>query len=740
MSSPGQIASPPARQARPRLPVHPFSLLLGLAGIVLFVWACATPRLRTVEGAFSGPFCLALSVAAALLLLACAWNERFRIPGLWLALAMAGQAAALQLVDAGPRLHYQHYRPLSILIAQTHPLLLLALLAQAALVTFGLRKHWPALSGWIGRNFRTWQILAAGLIFVLSAATVSRDVKLYLAELVLAALVQTVNLANIILAGLTLRPTALEWLKPRLQKFFGPPQAVSPGFDRFALIAAGWTVLLAAALSFFSYQRHPHIADEVVYLHHARYLAAGMLAMPAPPVPAAFELDLMDYHDGRWFCPVPPAWPAVLALAVLAGVPWLANPLLAGFNVLLAYTLIRELYDRPTARLATLLLAASPWQTFMAMNFMTHTLTLTCALLGALGVARASSTGRLRWACLAGIAAGLVGLIRPLEGLAVAGLLGLWALGVGGRRLKPLSLAAFALAALATGAAVLPYNRLLTGNPARFPIVAYTDKLYGQKSNAYGFGPERGLGWPIDPFPGHGPLDALINADLNAFSINIELFGWSTGSLLLAALPLLLGKLRRPDRLMLAVIAAIFVLHFFYWFSGGPDFGARYWFLMLVPCVALAASGLRLLEATTGSTAPSAFTPAVLALCLLALVNYFPWRAVDKYYQYLDMRPDIPRLAAHHSFGASLVLVRGDRHPDYASAAVYNPIDLQAPAPIYAWDRSPQVRAQILRAYPGRPVWLLDGPSITGGPFRVAAGPLTPAALLQQGAAAGGSR
>jgi hypothetical protein len=94
------------------------------------------------------------------------------------------------------------------------------------------------------------------------------------------------------------------------------------------------------------------------------------------------------------------------------------------------------------------------------------------------------------------------------------------------------------------------------------------------------------------------------------------------------------------------------------------------------------------------------------------------------------MEPGVERLAREHGFGASLVLVRGRRHPDYASAATYNPLDLRAPEPIYAWDRGPEARAEVLRAYPDRQVWIVGGPTVTGRGFQVLAGPLSPDAAL----------
>src|SRR4029077_9687084 len=167
---------------------------------------------------------------------------------------------------------------------------------------------------------------------------------------------------------------------------------------------------------------------------------------------------------------------------------------------------------------------------------------------------------------------------------------------------------------------------ILTGNPTVFPINAYLDKYYGPNRNALGFGPERGLGWAIDPYPGHSPIESLINANLNISSINVELFGWSTGSLLFIALILFSGTMRRSDYLMLAVIVAVVGTYSFYWFSGGPDFGARYWYLILVPCIALTVSGIRFLENVFEGTkdfkaSDTRVLAAVASMCVLTILN-----------------------------------------------------------------------------------------------------------------------
>jgi hypothetical protein len=181
---------------------------------------------------------------------------------------------------------------------------------------------------------------------------------------------------------------------------------------------------------------------------------------------------------------------------------------------------------------------------------------------------------------------------------------------------------------------------------------------------------------------------------------------------------------------MLAAIALVVFAHSFYWFSGGPDFGARYWYLILLPCVVLSVRGLQRLAREDAGLGETRVLAATLALVFTSLTVFFPWRILDKYHHYRGMRPDVRELAREHELGRSLVLVRGHRHPDYASAAIYNPTDLEADAPIYAWARSPELRDRLLEHYADREVWILDGPSVTGRGYEIVAGPL-PAAEVE---------
>jgi predicted secreted protein len=709
-------------------PAARFMLAAGAASVA--AWSVSSQVFRNPDHTLASTSAFPLALAAALGALGISVGTRWLRVGAWTSLLIASQGAALQLIDAPNAVVYQHYRLGEAFDAGAVAIPVLILLLQAVVVLRTCASWTASLSAWWRDALPPWARAILVLVFVLTSAALSRAPVTYLEELVVASLVQLVALLNTLCIARAL-PDDVGGSFNRLLRPRGTPERDYRAVEPFSVALAVWVFAISALLAVAVYERHPHVPDEVVYLLQARYLAHGMLTLPLPPVPEAFNLDLMYSDATRWFSPVPPGWPFALAIGAWLGTPWLVNPFIGAICVLLANGVLAELYPARTRRTALLLLAASPWFLFMSMNFMTHQLTLAAALGAALAVARARRRPKERASRMfvGGLCIGIVSLIRPLEGLGVALLLGLWSLPMRGGLFRFASSAWLVAGSAVTGLLVRPYNALMTGDPSKFPIMAYIDKYYAKGANDLGFGPNRGLSWAgLDPFPGHGARDVVVNANLNLFSINTDLFGWALGSLGVVAFLLVSRRMRREDWYMATVIAVIAGLHSFYWFSGGPDFAARYWYLVLIPCVALSVRGIEELSGSAAGhvpDAPARATTTLLLVTVVAMLTFVPWRAISKYHHYRNMRPDVRELAQTRHFGRSLVLVRGNRHPDYSSAAIYNPLDLRADAPIYVWDTTREVRSRVLAEYPGRPVWVVNGTTITHGRFEVVAGPLT---------------
>src|SRR6185369_7140617 len=109
------------------------------SGVSIAVLVLAWHYCRTAEGTLSAYFPAGIALTAAIVLMAWTVSTRWGGAGSWLALALCGQAAALQLIDAGVLIHYQHYRlPAD---AAAHPVLRWALAAvtlQSLLAAAGL--------------------------------------------------------------------------------------------------------------------------------------------------------------------------------------------------------------------------------------------------------------------------------------------------------------------------------------------------------------------------------------------------------------------------------------------------------------------------------------------------------------------------------------------------------------------------------------------------------------------------
>lgn len=693
---------------------------------------------RTLEAFWAG----ALGVAS--LALGIGWVRGWRRA----ALRCAGLALALaaQLTVTQPA--WLQFVELRLWRLAEDPLL------DAAWGVVGLQLAWAgrtaalhrARAAELLRPLRRPAVLVPGaLLFLLCAAhatrvfeaetqrVAARAVGLYLLQLPVVGALLAANVVHLAAIGAALPAEPLGRARRALSRVLSLPGGELPptALDRaLPWLLAGCAAAASAALCWLALDRVPHVPDGVPYLFQARCLAALRLGAELPPVPEAFEVYLIDRVGERLVGVTNPGWPAVLALGSLVRAEWLVNPLLAGVAVLCAHALVRRIADRGTAHGVSLLLATSPWLLWVSASFMTHATTLALLCAGWLAVRSERALGALA----GGVAMGLVCCVRPLDGLLAGTLTGVWILGLGGRRVPLACIPLYALGCAGGAALLLLYNRGVAGDPLVFPINAYLDRIWYPGANRLGFGPDVGnpKGWSAqDPLPGHGPWDVLLNTNQNLYNLNFELLGWGTGSLAFAALHVLLGRRSRQDRAALAFLGTLAIFYSTYWFSGGSDYGARYWYPMLLPLVWLTWRGLGTLAALAEERVEhGAARVWVLAgvQIALSLALFVPWRAAAKYADYRGFHGDFRALARSPSARGALVLVEVSDASEYGLAFLENDPRWGPDSPVFAWARNAETERRLREAWPDRPVLRARGRSVTGGRIAVERAPAPPAA------------
>ena len=502
----------------------------------------------------------------------------------------------------------------------------------------------------------------------------------------------------------------------------------------------------AAWVSTTVFDRLPHTEDEVAYLFQARTIAAGQLVARAPAYPEFFEIPFVMIHRGWWMGKYLPGYPAALALGVLAGQPWLLNPVVGALSVGLVYLAGRRLYGAPTGLLAAALTAASPFFLLQAGSFMSHVVCLCWALAFLLLFERARQAdglSALGMGGLAGVTLGMLFLARPLTAVAVGLPYALWA-GVEivrwPRRL-PVYLVMLLLSAYAV-IGMFAYNRLTTGDPL---LSAY--EVYWPFDRV-------GFGEGIGTNGRHTLQDGRLNTELHLKSLKGYLFGWPWQlSLVPAALGAafaaarlawhggrwLVGALRRAKRgrggqevgatgardlgacpppeawdlLHVGVVVSLVLAHAAYWY-GQQVYGPRYYFEALGALTLLSARGLLQLAelaawplrwVARGRWRPRVWTTtavllAVGVLTLHSFGNFAP-REFRLFTGWYNVRDDDLRRVRAAGLEHAVVFIARDNWTQYAPFFSEFAPRLDADV-VYAADLGDERNRDLMALYPGR--------------------------------------
>ena len=306
----------------------------------------------------------------------------------------------------------------------------------------------------------------------------------------------------------------------------------------------------------------PTSVDEMVQLLHAGSLAGGRLARPLGGLEAAWAVQNGLLTPSGWTSVYPPGHTGLLALGLIAGVPWLVGPIAVGAGTAAFAVALERLLDSVfVARLAALLVGFSPFWLLLGGSHLSHT---SAAAGGALVLwtALLARDGSPKWGLAAGASIGLFVLARPWVGIVVSTVvvLAVWLPPI----LTGLRTHSWGLSRVAA--------TLVGGAPFALFLLAWNQRLFGHVS-AMGytaaFGPAHRLGLHVDPWGNrYGWLEAFAYTGADAVQLSAHLLETPLPALALIGVWLLLSRVPRGAGVLCLWAGSALVANSLYWHHG----------------------------------------------------------------------------------------------------------------------------------------------------------------------------
>ncbi len=490
-----------------------------------------------------------------------------------------------------------------------------------------------------------------------------------------------------------------------------------------ALIALVGSLCFVAWIAYVEYQAEPHIYDASAYLFAAKMYATGHLSVPLPPAPNQFPGPFMNQFDGRWFGQYPPGTGLTLVPGIWLGIPWLVEPLL-GTAALFGIGLIAtRLYDRRVATLAILLGTLSPFYSYLAASYLSHTIAL-FYLVWAVWALLRFLQGGARWNLpLATFLFGMASLTRDLVGVlfAITVTLGLVILHwqkvrTEWRRWDIAGL--FSIIIILTFICIiLVFNALLTQDPLLSPRTLFF------AGDQWGFG--QGIGF----YREHTLAAGFVNLDELLTSLAIDLYGWPFYlAFAICLLPFLTRRARGADWFCLictTILAGAYIGYFYH----GIYLGPRYLYETLPFLLMLTARGILTLAAAgidaaqelrkhwragmrtvTPHTIISIPTLILVTLLMLCDLLYYQPRQIELYHNFSGLPPQVYQInlaEVYHPPVHNAIVVTDDTKIYQVVLFPLNDPQLHNDV-IYAWANSIEGYAGLQAAFPHRKLYHLD--------------------------------
>ncbi|MBN1232592.1 MAG: glycosyltransferase family 39 protein [Candidatus Coatesbacteria bacterium] len=349
-------------------------------------------------------------------------------------------------------------------------------------------------------------------------------------------------------------------------------------------------------ISIFIFKQMPRIEDEISYLLQARIFASGKFHLGSFPFADAINYYWI-YTAEKVYSTFTPGWPLILSIGAFLKAPWLTNIIISAITLFFIYRLGALLYNERTARLAAILAVFSPWFIFMTPSFMSHPSCMLMILIAYFCYFNYKDRNVLLSTLIPGLLTGYAYLIRPLSGI-VMGIPLLYLIIKQFKKKTILDLLLFLAGPCIALAFTMYYNYNQTGDPLLFPVSKYTKIYFGHEINSLGFSSESGL-WATYGSYGHSINKAISNTMHNLRGLNHDLFSWGIPGLLFILIYFIYNKLKETDYVLLAGCLIYVFAYSWYFFYGGTNWSARFYFELVPFIFIFSAAGLfTLLENT----------------------------------------------------------------------------------------------------------------------------------------------
>lgn len=186
--------------------------------------------------------------------------------------------------------------------------------------------------------------------------------------------------------------------------------------------AAAATVFLGVAIvcrliSYYVFYDYPRSMDEYAYHYQAQIFAQGKHYLSLEPWQQHLKELYMVVYDNKLFSKYAPGWSFILSTGFIAGDPALVNPLITGLTALFLFLTIAKLTSPKAAFLTSALLMSNIYFLGYGSSYFPHTLVLCLWSIGFYCMVSYAKQPANKWLLAIGIIIGLGWLVRPLDAL-----------------------------------------------------------------------------------------------------------------------------------------------------------------------------------------------------------------------------------------------------------------------------------------------------------------------------------